>query len=119
MDLFAEFEKRRGFDPPIAVPKKAAAADEVKDTWHVLAMAFAGRLKESYLIPVLPEFQIVFGAAIWICPDEDKVQVKQDDSCPAFTPDELKDIILIAAKDRAGAANIIAAKKSFGGIITR
>jgi hypothetical protein len=119
MDLFAEFEKRRGIDPPIVVPKKADAVDEVKDTWQVLAMAFAGQLKKSYLIPVLPEYQIVFGTAIWICPDEDKVQAKQKDAFPAFTPDELQDIILIAAKDRSEAVNIIVAKKAFSGIITR
>lgn len=118
MDLFSEFEKRRGFNPPIAVHKKNYELP--RDTWQVLALAFSGRLQYSCLIPVLPQYQIVFGEAIWLCPDEDKAQDKQrDGQSVAFTPDELMDIIPIAAQDLEGAASIVAAKRAFGGIITR
>ncbi|CQR71357.1 hypothetical protein SOV_17160 [Sporomusa ovata DSM 2662] len=121
MNLFGEFEKRRGCTPPIPASKceKGNQADELTDTWKVLKLAFDGRLRQSCLIPVLPEYRVVFGDVIWICPDEDRVQNKQAAGEVAFTPDELMDIIRIAAQDQQSAAGIVAVKKSFGGIITR
>lgn len=122
MNLFGEFEKRRGSTPPLAVPKKedTSQEDKLEDTWQVLSLAFAGRLRHSCLIPVLPDYQLIFGSAIWICPDEGKAQDKQKNGQEiAFTPDELLDIIRIAGQDRQAAAGIVAVKKSFGGIITR
>jgi len=120
MNLFGEFEKRRGFRPPLAVPKKAGQMEALKNTWQALSLAFAGRLRHSCLIPVLPDYQAVFGdTAIWICPDEDKARLKQKTGQIAFSPDELQDIIRIAAQDKHKAASIIAVKKTFGGVITR
>lgn len=119
MDLFSEFEKRRGLNPPLAVPKSRNLLETTEDTWQVLALAFAGGLRHSCLIPVLADYQAVFGECIWLCPDEDKAQVKQQEGQVAFTPDELMDIIPIAAHDPVGAAGMVAAKRLFSGIITR
>ena len=116
MSLFQEFDQKRGVQRPAPPPPEKK--QEPSDVSAILKLAFAGGLKKSALIPVLPAFQAVYGDRFWLCPDEDTALAKQRTSgLLAFYPGELQKVMQLAAQNGEEAARLTMVKRTFGGLI--
>lgn len=103
-----------------AIPPPPVALKPEIDDAEVINKVYQGTFTGSALIPVLPEYQDIFGYCVWICANETLAAAKRADRtiCDLiFTVAEFKLMIETAMADRDELKALIDAKRTFNGLV--
>lgn len=88
------------------------------NTADIIHAIYNGTFKGAALLPVLPEYQAILGAACWVCSDIGLAERKRrTEKELVFTVPELKATVDTAAAGMDKLKGIIAVKQAFRGVV--